>query len=102
MVKEQRTKWWGCDRALFKYSQNSGNSGRSGGFIKNACLLLHNQTTSMGIFERDTDIYRDRDALREDYQPEELVGRDEELRAYQTALQPVINAEQPNNIFPLR
>jgi len=53
----------------------------------------------MGIFERDTDIYRDRDALREDYQPEELVGRDEELRAYQTALQPVINAEQPNNIF---
>ena len=37
----------------------------------------------MGIFERDTDIYRDRDALREDYQPEELVGRDEELRAYQ-------------------
>ncbi len=53
----------------------------------------------MGIFERDTNIYQDRDALREDYQPEELVGRDEELRAYQTALQPVINGEQPNNIF---
>lgn len=53
----------------------------------------------MGIFERDTDIYRDRDALREDYQPDELVGRDEELRAYQTALQPVVNGEQPNNIF---
>ncbi len=53
----------------------------------------------MGIFERDTDIYRDRDALREDYHPSELVGRDEELRAYQTALQPVINGEQPNNIF---
>jgi cell division control protein 6 len=53
----------------------------------------------MGIFERDTDIYKDRDALREDYQPDELVGRDTELEQYKTALQPVINDEQPNNIF---
>ncbi|MFW5934225.1 MAG: orc1/cdc6 family replication initiation protein [Halolamina sp.] len=53
----------------------------------------------MGMFERDTDIYRDRDALREDYQPEELVGRDEELDTYRAALQPVINGEQPNNVF---
>jgi len=53
----------------------------------------------MALFERDHDIYRDRDALREDYQPEELVGRDEELDTYQAALQPVINGEQPNNIF---
>ncbi|WP_120247009.1 orc1/cdc6 family replication initiation protein [Halopiger aswanensis] len=52
-----------------------------------------------GMFERDTDIYRNRDALREDYQPDELVGRDEELERYKTALQPVINGEQPNNIF---
>ncbi len=54
---------------------------------------------NMPLFERDTEIYRDRDALREDYQPEELVGRDEELRTFQAALQPVINGEQPNNIF---
>jgi len=53
----------------------------------------------MALFERDHDIYRDRDALREDYQPDELVGRDEELHTYQAALQPVINGEQPNNIF---
>jgi len=53
----------------------------------------------MGMFERDTEIYRNRDALREDYQPDELVGRDEELERYKTALQPVINGEQPNNIF---
>jgi cell division control protein 6 len=53
----------------------------------------------MGIFERDTEIYENRDALREDYQPDELVGRDEELERYKTALQPVINGEQPNNIF---
>ena len=51
------------------------------------------------MFERDTEIYRNRDALREDYQPEELVGRDEEIQKYQAALQPVINGEQPNNIF---
>ncbi|RLM53837.1 AAA family ATPase [Halobellus sp. Atlit-31R] len=53
----------------------------------------------MVLFERDNEIYRDRDALREDYQPDELVGRDEELQTYQAALQPVINGEQPNNIF---
>jgi cell division control protein 6 len=53
----------------------------------------------MAMFERDTEIYRDRDALREDYQPDEVVGRTEELDAYQAALQPVINGEQPNNIF---
>ncbi|WMT10225.1 orc1/cdc6 family replication initiation protein [Natrinema thermotolerans] len=51
------------------------------------------------MFERDTDIYCNRDALREDYQPDELVGRDDELNRYKTALQPVINGEQPNNIF---
>jgi cell division control protein 6 len=53
----------------------------------------------MALFERDRDIYTDRDALREDYQPEQLVGRDEELETYQSALQPVINGEQPNNVF---
>jgi len=55
--------------------------------------------STMGMFERDTDIYRDRDALREDYQPEQLVGRDGELDTYRAALQPVINGEQPNNVF---
>lgn len=53
----------------------------------------------MALFERDYDIYRERDALREDYQPDELVGRDEEIRTYKAALQPVINGEQPNNVF---
>ncbi|MXV63186.1 AAA family ATPase [Natronorubrum sp. JWXQ-INN-674] len=53
----------------------------------------------MGLFERDTEIYKNRDALREDYQPEQLVGRDEEIQMYQAALQPVINGEQPNNVF---
>jgi cell division control protein 6 len=51
------------------------------------------------MFERDTEIYQNRDALRGDYQPDTLVGRDTELERYKTALQPVINGEQPNNIF---
>lgn len=53
----------------------------------------------MSLFERDTEVYKNRDALREDYQPEQLVGRDEEIQMYQAALQPVINGEQPNNVF---
>ena len=53
----------------------------------------------MTLFERDQNVYNDRDALREDYQPAELVGRDQKLEEYQAALQPVINGEQPNNIF---
>ena len=53
----------------------------------------------MTLFEPDTSIYKDRDALREDYQPNSVVGRAAELDAYQAALQPVINGEQPNNVF---
>ena len=53
----------------------------------------------MTLFEPDTSIYDDRDALREDYQPDSVVGRTKELDAYKAALQPVINGEQPNNVF---
>lgn len=53
----------------------------------------------MGLFQPDTDIFRERDALREDYQPAEIVGRDDELKQYISALQPVINGDQPANIF---
>ena len=53
----------------------------------------------MTLFEPDTSIYEDRDALREDYQPDSVVGRTAELDAYKAALQPVINGEQPNNVF---
>ena len=79
--------------AFFIYCENGGHCGR-GGFINSVV-----ERGYMALFERDHDIYRDRDALREDYQPEELVGRDDELQTYQAALQPVINGEQPNNVF---
>lgn len=61
--------------------------------------ILSYSGTRPRMFERDTEIYQNRDALRGDYQPDTLVGRDTELERYKTALQPVINGEQPNNIF---
>ncbi|WP_336135350.1 orc1/cdc6 family replication initiation protein [Natronomonas amylolytica] len=53
----------------------------------------------MSTFSRDTEIFRDEDMLREDYQPESITAREEELEAYKTALQPVVNGAQPRNIF---
>ncbi|EJN57344.1 orc1/cdc6 family replication initiation protein [Halogranum rubrum] len=50
-------------------------------------------------FTPDDSLYQDRDSLSEDYTPNSIVGRDSEIQQYHTALQPVINGEQPNNIF---
>lgn len=44
-------------------------------------------------------IFKQREALLEEWTPDELVGRDEELHQYHSALQPVINNETPSNIF---
>jgi cell division control protein 6 len=55
----------------------------------------------MGDFEFKpiASIFKNRDALTEQWTPDELVGRDEELREYHNALQPVIENEIPSNIF---
>jgi cell division control protein 6 len=53
----------------------------------------------MPTFARDETIFADEDMLRDDYQPETITARDEELRAYETALQPVVNGAQPRNLF---
>ena len=54
----------------------------------------------MGIsFEPDDSLYTNRDSLSEDYTPETIVGRDNEISKYHAALQPVINGEQPSHIF---
>lgn len=50
-------------------------------------------------FQPTGDIFREREALLEEWTPEELVGRDEELSQYHAALQPVIEGETPSNIF---
>ncbi len=44
-------------------------------------------------------IFKEREALLEEWTPDKLVGRDEELRQYHAALQPVIEGETPSNIF---
>lgn len=51
------------------------------------------------MFDRSDEIFRDEDILREDYQPDNLKEREEELEEYKAALQPVINNAQPRNIF---
>ncbi|ELZ87903.1 Orc1-type DNA replication protein [Haloferax volcanii JCM 10717] len=63
--------------------------------------VVYRSATRMGSFEfsQSNQIFKNRDVLREDYTPEELVGRDEELSEYHSALQPVINNELPSNIF---
>ncbi|KZN26156.1 cell division control protein Cdc6 [Haladaptatus sp. R4] len=43
--------------------------------------------------------FKNRNVLMEDYTPNTLVGRDDELTEYHSVLQPAINGEQPNNIF---
>lgn len=50
-------------------------------------------------FSPDDSLYKNRDSLSEDYTPNEIVGRDDEITQYHAALQPVINGETPNNIF---
>jgi len=50
-------------------------------------------------FDRKDSIFRNRNALTEHWTPDELVGRDAELREYHTALQPVIQNEIPSNVF---
>lgn len=55
----------------------------------------------MGLkkFTRDDPVFIDESVLRDNYRPNELVERDQELSEYQEALRPVINAAPPKNIF---
>lgn len=54
---------------------------------------------TMGRFTRDTTIFAEEDALRDSYIPDTLLERDEEMDNYEGALQPIIDASEPNNIF---
>ena len=50
-------------------------------------------------FQPESFPYTNREALLDDYTPDTLVGRDDELEEYHAALLPAINGEQPDNIF---
>lgn len=56
-------------------------------------------TNEMGIFEQRSRIFKDATVLDDEYQPDELLERDEELDAYRQALQPVVDSQPLNNIF---
>jgi cell division control protein 6 len=53
----------------------------------------------MRRFERKQNIFCNKDALGESYQPEQIEERDEEIEEYMDALQPVIDGWEPNNVF---
>lgn len=53
----------------------------------------------MRRFERKQNIFTDKDALGESYQPDRIEERDGEIEEYMNALQPVINGWEPNNVF---
>ncbi|WP_129115535.1 orc1/cdc6 family replication initiation protein [Halegenticoccus tardaugens] len=53
----------------------------------------------MRRFERKQNIFTNKDALSESYQPERIQERDEEIDEYMDALQPVVDGWEPNNIF---
>jgi cell division control protein 6 len=53
----------------------------------------------MPRFERKQNIFENKDALGESYQPDHIEERDEEIEQYIDALQPVVDGWEPNNIF---
>ncbi len=50
-------------------------------------------------FKPGQQVFADRNVLLDDYTPENLVGRDDELDEYHAALQPAIEGSEPDNIF---
>jgi len=53
----------------------------------------------MRQFERKQNLFSNKDALGESYQPDTIEERDDEIDEYMDALQPVIDGWEPNNIF---
>jgi cell division control protein 6 len=53
----------------------------------------------MGMFERTASVFDDAMVLDEEYQPDEIRKRDEELEQYRQALQPIIDNRPFSNIF---
>lgn len=53
----------------------------------------------MPTFKPERSIFKNHDVLDEEWTPEEIQGRDNEIEKYTQCLQPVINGWQPKNIF---
>ncbi|MFC7199279.1 orc1/cdc6 family replication initiation protein [Halospeciosus flavus] len=50
-------------------------------------------------FEELNEVFVNRDVLNEEYQPDEILEREEEKQAYAGALRPITKQNAPNNIF---
>lgn len=50
-------------------------------------------------FSVTANIYNKREALKDSYTPEVIVGRDDELKEYKNSLLPVVQDEEPDNVF---
>ena len=56
--------------------------------------------TGQSPFDTSQRIFKNRDVLDVDnYQPDELIERDEQIEEYASALEPILNGWKPNNIF---
>lgn len=55
--------------------------------------------SNMTLFKRTEAIFENENVLHDDYQPQSLEERDEELEQFTAYLQPIINGAQPRNIF---
>lgn len=54
----------------------------------------------MGLFsDLDDTIYQDKDVLKEDYQPDEILEREAEIEEYKHALSDAIFGRTPDNVF---
>jgi len=61
--------------------------------------ILTRECANMRRFERKQNVFANKDALGESYQPDRIEERDEEIEEYMHALQPIIDGWEPNNVF---
>lgn len=67
-----------------------------------AGALLHVSESTpppMAMFERDERIFANSEVLSDDYRPDEIHERNDQISDYKRALQPIINKQPPSNIF---
>ncbi|GAD53371.1 origin of replication recognition protein / Cell division control protein 6 [Halarchaeum acidiphilum MH1-52-1] len=50
-------------------------------------------------FEEFESVFRNRDVLKEDYEPDEILERDDEIQDYASALNPARHGAHPDNVF---
>jgi len=60
---------------------------------------LRTNHTTMNRFERVDNIFETEEPFRENYNPERLYNREDELDEYASALMPVVKGDLPKNIF---